>query len=136
MNNVAKKPAGLDEKRVAVLSDNDRLAQAIELDLRHSLGLEIVTHVLDLPKEETNQVGSDEFDLILVAVSSSTSEPIVMLTRASLVHHIGQIPILVVSDRQFDPEVYHRIFHLRFPVSAGELRNKVRDILRGKPSNL
>ena len=122
--------ANLAGKRVAVLSDNDGLAQAIELGLSHCLKSEIVTCVLSPLAQGKNQIKSEEFDLIVVVISLPTSEPVVMLTQASLAQQIGQVPLLIVSDRPFDPDMDNRFFHLDFPVGAGELRDKVKEILQ------
>ena len=119
----------LAEKRIAVLSDNEGLAQAIELGLSRCLESEIVKCVSDPLTRAKNQIESDGFDLILVAVSLPTSEPMVMLTQAALAHKIGQVPLLIVSDRPFDPGENARFFHLNFPVNANRLRDKVKEIL-------
>jgi len=69
-------------------------------------------------------------DLIVVAMRSSfASEPVVALARASLAQRIGQVPLLIISDRPFDSAPDVRIFHLGFPFGADELCAKVRDIL-------
>jgi hypothetical protein len=119
----------LTGKRIAVLSDNDGLAQAIELGLSRCLKSEVVKCVLGPPTWARNQIEGEAFDLILVAVSLPTSEPVVMLTQASLAQEIGQVPLLIVSDRPFDPGENTRFFHLDFPVNANKLHDKVKEIL-------
>jgi hypothetical protein len=118
-------------KRIAVLSDNDGLAQAIKVSLGGCLDSEIVRHELSPLVLGKNEIKNDEFDLILVAASLPTSEPVVMLARASLAQKIGQVPLLIVSDRPFDPGENTRFFHLDFPVNANRLRDKVKEILQG-----
>jgi hypothetical protein len=118
-------------KRIAVLSDNDGLAQAIQMSLGRCLKSEIVGYVSNSLVSGKNEIGNDKFDLILVAVSLPTSEPVVMLTRAALAQEIGQVPLLIVSDRPFDPGENGRFFHLDFPVNANRLRDKVKEILQG-----
>ena len=128
MGNAVTNLAG---KRVVVLSDNDALAQAIELALSHCLDLNMVRFVSSPAEQWMGQIKNDDFDLIVVATSLPTSEPVVMLSQASLAQQIGQVPLLIVSDRPFDPDTDHRFFHLGFPMNAGELRNKVKEILQG-----
>jgi hypothetical protein len=124
----------LAEKRIAVLSDSDGLAQAIKVSLGRCLKSEIVRCVPSPLALEKNESQNDRLDLILVAVSLPTSEPVVMLARASLVQKIGQVPLLIVSDRPFDPGENTRFFHLDFPVNADRLRDKVKEILQGQNS--
>jgi len=128
MGNAVTNLAG---KRVVVLSDNNALAQAIELALSKCLNLNMVRFVSSPPKQWVGQIRNDDFDLIVVATSLPTSEPVVMLTQASLAQQIGQVPLLIVSDRPFDPDMDNRFFHLDFPVGADELRDKVKEILQG-----
>jgi hypothetical protein len=47
-----------------------------------------------------------------------------------LTGRVGQVPLLIISDRPFDsvPEV--RIFHLDFPFGVDGLRDKVKEILQ------
>ena len=105
-------------KRIIVLSDNDGLAQAIELSLSHCLRLKIVRITSNLPEQKENRIKSGEFDMIVVATSLSTSEPVVMLAQAALTQQIGHIPLLIVSDRPFAPDLNHQFFqwfsHMRF----------------------
>jgi hypothetical protein len=117
-------------KRIAVLSDNDGLVQAIQVSLGRCLKSEIVGYVSNPLVSGENEIGNDEFDLMLVAVSLPTSEPVVMLTRAALAQKIGQVPLLIVSDRPFDPGENGRFFHLDFPVNVNRLRDKVKEILQ------
>jgi len=77
-----------------------------------------------------NQAEMGDFDLIVVAMSSSTSEPIVALARASLAGRIGQVPLLIISDRPFHSEPDDQIAHLDFPFDIDGLHNKVKDILQ------
>jgi hypothetical protein len=121
-------------KRIAVLSDNDGLAQAIKVSLGGCLNLEIVRDVLSPPVPRKNEFKNGKFDLILVAASLPTSEPVVMLARASLAQKIGQVPLLIVSDRPFDAGESTRFFHLGFPVNANRLCDKVKEILQRQSS--
>lgn len=127
MGNTVTNLAG---KRVVVLSDNDALAQAIEVALSKCLNLNMVRFVSSSTEQWMGRVRNNDFDLIVVATSLPTSEPIVMLIQASLAQQIGQVPLLIVSDRPFDPDMDNRFFHLDFPVRAGELRDKVKEILQ------
>jgi len=124
--------ADLAGKRVLVLSDNNGLSRAIELNLERS-NLAVVKLALDSLEQQGNQVEIGDCDLIVVAMSSPTSEPVVALTRASLTGQIGQIPILIISDRPFRSEPGDQIIHLDFPFDIDRLHDKVKEVLQGNP---
>jgi hypothetical protein len=62
-------------------------------------------------------------------MSSPLNAPIVALARASLIRRVGQIPVLIISERPFltDPEV--QITHLSFPFNTDKLKESVSRIL-------
>ncbi len=129
--------ADLAGKRVLVLSDNDGLSRAIELNLKQNNHLEVVRLALNSPGQRhlegqraETQNGGEDFDLIVVAMSSPTSEPIVALARASLAGRIGQVPLLIISDRPFQSDPDDQILHLEFPFEIESLQDKVREILQ------
>jgi DNA-binding response OmpR family regulator len=121
--------ADLAGKRVLVLSDNDRLSKAIELNLKYS-HLEVIRLALSSQGHEESQTEIGDFDLIVMAMSSSTSEPIVTLAKASLVGRIGQVPLLIISDRPFHSDPDNRVIHLNFPFDIDGLHDKVKEILQ------
>lgn len=121
--------AGLAGKRVLVLSDNDGLSRAIELNLKHN-HLEVIRLALSSPEQRGSQAEVGDFDLIVVAMSSPTSEPVVALARASLAGRIGQVPLLIISDRPFHPDLDDQIIHLDFPFDIDGLHDKVKKILQ------
>lgn len=69
------------------------------------------------------------YKLILLALSRSSNEPVVVLARAGLTQAIGSIPLLIISDRTFQADPERNIFHLPFPFSAEALRQHVADLL-------
>jgi len=121
--------ADLAGKRVLVLSDNDGLSRAIGLNLKHS-HLEVIRLALSSPGQRGSQAEMDDFDLIVVAMSSPTSEPVVALARASLAGRVGQVPLLIISDRPFHSDPDDQIIHLDFPFDINGLRDKVQEILQ------
>ena len=132
-------------KKVLVVSDSDKLSRAIELNLSFCLGIETVTLATDTIENDIgsdigNDIGNegdnddegdnDNFDLIVVAMSSPVSEPVVALARASLSDYIGRVPILIISDRPVNPAPDAYIAHLDYPFNASGLHNKIKEILR------
>ena len=119
----------LVRKRVLILSDNDGLSRAIEVNLNNHLEVEVVRLAASFLKRRRSQVKNGKFDLIVVAMSSPASEPVVALARASLADQIGQVPLLIVSDRPFDSEPDEQIIHLDFPFDIDRLHDKVKKVL-------
>ncbi len=117
------------QKKALVLCDNDLLFDIIKLNLKQ-VNVEIIRFEKEPSVDPIEKLtGADDFELIIVAISSSTGEPVVTLFNASLTKHIGQIPLLIISDRKFAPNYKGQIFHLGFPFDADELRHKVQVVL-------
>jgi hypothetical protein len=117
-------------RRVLILSDNDGLSRAIALNLSSCLNVKIARFDPKSPQGWTLQTETDSFDLMIVAMSSPTSEPVVALARASLAGLIGRVPLLIISDRPFDSAADDRITHLDFPFDIDKLCHTVSEILR------
>lgn len=117
-------------KQALVLCDNDLLFDVIKLNLTQ-IQVETLRHKNGTPVHSLeNQSKEDKPDLIVVAISLPDGEPIVTLFNASLTEQIGRIPLLIISDRKFDPNHKGRIFHLDFPFSAIDLRSTVQVALK------
>jgi DNA-binding NtrC family response regulator len=119
----------LKRKRVLILSDNAGLSRAIALNLDSRLEVETVRFEPKSAQRGRRETRSDGFDLMIVAMSSPTSEPIVALARASLAVQIGQIPLLIISNRPFDSTPEDRITYLDFPFDIDRLCYTVRKML-------
>jgi hypothetical protein len=117
------------QKRVIVVSDNDGLARAIHLNLKAHFEADVVLIAPDLSDDKENLTSAGDCDLIIVATSSPTSEPVVALAKASLTDRVGHVPLLIISDRPFDSDLDARIVHLDFPFTLGELHSAVQDLL-------
>ncbi len=118
-----KEPA-VNDKRVIILSDNHLLFKVIETNLKQ------VCSRVDSPTGllvDENKVGP--VDLIIVASSLPTSEPVVALFEAALTDHIGRTPLLIISERSFEANPEGRIFHLDFPFESCALRRQVKALL-------
>jgi len=115
-------------KKVLVLSDNSGLARVVEVNLSNQLNMHVVRSTSSSWRRE-NPAEIDNFDLLVLAISSSVNEPVVALARASLTETIGRIPLLIISDRPFHSEPEDQIDHLDFPFDVDTLQNKVDEIL-------
>jgi hypothetical protein len=83
-----------------------------------------------------NQTKNGKADLIIIAHSDCTGEPVVALARAGLTGHIGHTPLLIVSERPFEPSPDQQIFHLDFPFDTVALRYTVQNLLaQERPTN-
>ena len=116
-------------KRILVLSDNDGLSRAIKSNVNGPL--EIVRLVSSPPGQLGTQAEIGDFDLIVVAMSSPSSDPLIALSRISQVRQIRQAPILIISEKPFCPAPGDRIIHLDFPFEVDQLRTLVQEILQG-----
>ena len=124
---------GSDRKTVLVLSDDDRLSRAIELSLNQSIEVKIIRLAPPSSAQRSSQAEVGDFDLMVVAMSSPTGEPVVALAKASLAKHIGLVPLLIISDKPFSSDLDSRIAHLDFPFDPHAIQDKVRELLRGEP---
>jgi hypothetical protein len=127
-----KMVAGL--KRVLLLSDHEGLASAIEWNLNGHGGLEVTSMAPGSSMPPGARPASGACDLIIVAMSSPASEPLVALFRASLLRRIGQVPLLIISDRPFHSEPDDKITHMDFPFDIDQLLCRIRQILAGQPA--
>jgi hypothetical protein len=114
--------------KALVLSDNDGLSRAIAINLRKHFTMEIVQIAPDTSAPPDD--AASDVKLIVVALSSPNSEPVVMLSRNALTGYIGQVPTLIISDRPFKAAPRDRIFYLNFPFDIDQLANKVKEILK------
>ena len=121
-------------KKLLVLSDNANVARTVELAIRHEV--EVTQWSLDWPSQPPAPIAARCFDLIVVALSAYTSEPVVVLARASLAELIGHVPLLIISDKPFAADRAMRISHLDFPFALDQLYAQVQQILQGEPANL
>jgi hypothetical protein len=124
--------ADLAGKRVFVLSDNHGLSRAIEVSLA-SNHLQDIGYTWELGSKIGHPLPSDEFDLIIVALSSSGVEPTAMLARASMSQKVGQIPLLVISEKPPDAGSDNEVAHLGFPFDLDLLCDKVAEVLESRP---
>jgi hypothetical protein len=115
----------LTGKKALIISDNGGLARVVELNLSIRLGM----HVSKYEPGAVEDGFSNDLDLLVLAISSPSKEPIVELARASLVERIGQVPLLIISDRPFQSEPGEPIVHLDFPFSIDALEIKAREVL-------
>jgi hypothetical protein len=111
----------LHGKTILVLSDNDWLLRAIRVNLNAGLQARVLA-----PEDHA---ATNHADLIVVAMSRSSGEPLLALAQASLVHCVGQVPVLIISDRPFDPSPAEGISYLAFPFQVEDLRSTVTRLL-------
>jgi hypothetical protein len=129
MENTAR-DLSLRGKRVLILSDNKGLSRAIALNLDTCLEVKTMRFEPKSPEHWRLSVGNDSFDLMIVAMSSPTNEPVVALARASLATQIRQTPLLIISDRPFDSAPDDWVTYLDFPFDIDRLCHTVREMLQ------
>lgn len=116
-------------KEVYVLCDHDALYTAIELKLS---GIPQV-HVLRRGSNPANQLdkgpSAAELGLIIVAPAPPISDPMSILSKASLLNCVGEVPVLIISEQPSRPESDDKITYLNFPFDMDDLNNTVVEIL-------
>jgi hypothetical protein len=117
-------------KRAIVVCDNELLFKAIEVNLHHRLGMEAVGPVFGPTAFQRTQGDDGDFDLIVVALTSPTSESTAALVAASLRGQLGDIPLLAISDLPLESLPKDEALHLDFPFSPDRLQNRVEESLR------
>ena len=115
-----------EAKKILILSDNQKLARALELNLKGRWCV-VKTHLISTLEQSPAKAA--DYHLIVIALSLPSSEPVVALARASLGKHLGQIPFLIISDRPFRSAPGENIRHLNFPFSLEALHTKIQEIL-------
>jgi hypothetical protein len=68
--------------------------------------------------------------LVVLALSHSDSEPVVILDQVGLTGLVGTVPLLIISDRPFRAGLERRIFHMPFPFRAHTFRQIVDIVLQ------
>jgi hypothetical protein len=66
---------------------------------------------------------------MVVALSSPTREPAEVLSKTRLAEQVGQVPLLVISDRPLEPLPKGQIIHLNLPFEVDEFHDKLRELL-------
>lgn len=113
-------------QKILVITDSEKLQKAVEINLQdiwETTGW-FMQNCLVRPPLPPHAIR-----LIIVALSSSHSEPIVALARASLNASVGLIPLLIISDRPFPDDDHQHIHHLDFPFTPEMLCQKVKQLL-------
>jgi len=108
--------------QVLVWSDDDFLYEIIEANLR-------CLHLLAKRAEPEATAQDFPFTLLIMALSSPNSEPVVALGQAALGGLLGHIPLLIISDRPFKAAPTNLIYHLEFPFNAEKLHHTVQTLL-------
>jgi hypothetical protein len=116
--------------QVLVLSDNDGVARVVELAIGQEA--QTTTLLLNPDKPANARLPSEHCALIILALSSVASEPVVALARTSLACLVGQVPLLIISERPFLSDVQTHIHHMDFPFTISELSNLVHLILQSE----
>ena len=118
-------------KRIVVLSDNHGLSKVIEFSLKNH-NLEVIDPSL-VSENGRKPSKVRDIDLIIVAMSLPTSEPLETLSKASMSDQIGEVPLLIISDRPLRSDPDDRIEHLGFPFGLDGFYSKVEGILQRNP---
>ncbi|MBI5034371.1 MAG: hypothetical protein HZB51_27935 [Chloroflexi bacterium] len=123
-----------DPKKVLLLSDNESVAKLISHIATDDLN--VVRFSLAPKKQPEKIAATGHFDLIILALSQYASEPIVALAQASLLKAVGQVPMLIISDKSFQSDPTMLITHMDLAFSIGHLNTQVREMLHMSQSRI
>lgn len=116
-------------KEVYVLCDHDALYAAIELKLSSLPQVHVLRRESNPATPLDKGRPTAESDLIIVAPVPPISDPMSILSKASLLSCVGEIPVLVISEQPSRPESDDKITYLNFPFDMDDLNNTVIEIL-------
>ena len=122
-------------KRVLILSDNDGLSKAVELNLRATslpagVELETIRCVPSTDEGIKTQINHADLHLIVVALSSVSSAPALALAKNSLLHRVGYTPMLIISQTTTEFNAQEHTSHMKYPFDIDQLQNAIKDMLR------
>jgi hypothetical protein len=120
-------------KSILVLCDYDALYAAIELKLSAMPEAHVTRLRSTLAERPKGPFPAGDFDLIIVATTSPTSDPLSMLSKTSLLHRVGKSPLLIISEQPTRSESDEDISYLNFPFDMDELTRTVSQILGRRP---
>lgn len=109
-------------KSVLALSDSELLLRVIEINL----DCQVQGVALDTG-EPVPRAG--EFDLVIVAISAASNDPVTILQRVDVIERIKSIPTLVICHQPIDLQLDDQISHLPFPFDSVALRRAVYRLL-------
>jgi len=118
--------------KIPVLCDYDALFAAIELKLSALPHVQVLRIESNPPGTVANQRAMGEFDLIIVAPVPPLRDPMSVLSKASLLGSVGQVPVLVISEQPSRPESDDKITYLNFPFDMDDLTDTVAEILEDR----
>jgi hypothetical protein len=116
-------------KQVPVLCDYDALYAAIELKLSALPQVRVIRFESNPVHRPENRRLPGEPDLIIVAPVPPFSDPMSILAKAALLNHVGQVPVLIISEQPSRPESDDNITYLNFPFDMDDLTGTVEKIL-------
>ncbi len=116
-------------KVALILCDYDALYAAIELKLSSLPDVQVTRLDLAPTEQQRGRRADGDFDLIIVATVSPTGDPLSILSRASLLRRVGEVPVLIISERPSSPASDDMITYLNFPFDMDELTRTVKGIL-------
>ena len=118
--------------QISVLCDYDALYSAIELKLSTLPHVRVSRLESSPVRRAENARLTDEAGLIIVAPVPPINDPMSMLSRTSLLHRVGQVPVLVISEQPSRPESDDKITYLNFPFDMDDLTDTVAGILEDR----
>lgn len=109
-------------KSVLALCDSDLLLRVIEINL------DCQVQGVSLDTAEPVPLAG-EFDLVIIALSAPSNDPVAILHRTDVIDKVKSIPTLVICHQPIAARPDDRIAHLPFPFDSIALRRAVNALL-------
>ena len=110
-----------------MLSDHARLLKL----LLYLLGSDYTVVGCLLQGESTETLAdSGPIDLVILAQGELDSEPLIMLSEVGLGYLLGQVPVLLITERRIPSAPHNRIYSLAHPFTPDQFRSVVRDLAK------
>ena len=107
---------------ILIVGDSKFLLELIRANLAPRTAVTILFDRSLATGGQHTRVGWDtstaRFRLVVLALSQSCSEPVVILDYTGLTGIVGVVPLLIISDRPFIAGHERLIFHMPFPFQA------------------
>jgi len=122
------------DNHILVVGDDDFLLELVVANLAPRLAALTISSVrLEeiLPPLTGAKYIAATCRLVVLALSRSSNEPVVVLAQAGLTPLIGAVPLLIISDRPSAADLTRGIFLLPFPFCAIALQQTAVALLAG-----
>lgn len=120
------------DPQIILLSDSYRMAGICDSYL--SSRFRVAAYLVSQSKRPNIDLHHNS--LIVLALSSPSSDPVIVLLKAELVGYISQVPILIISRHPFESQPDELIWHLGLPLNRQGLYECIDRIIESRAGGI